>query len=435
MTDVAIVGAGPYGLSIAAHLRKRGIQFRIFGRPMNTWRSEMPKGMLLKSDGFASDLYDPERKFTLKNFCAERGIDYADAGLPVRLDAFVAYGMAFKESAVPQLEEKLVSGITGAPNGFFLRLDDGQTISARRVVIAVGTTHFAYVPPVFVQLPSHLASHSSQHHDLDSFKGRRIAVIGAGSSAIDLAGLLHEAGADVTLIARQKVLKFHARGTFPRPLWDRIRHPQSGLGPGLKSRFFSNWPTIFRYLPQNMRLHFVKTHLGPSGGWFAKEKLMGHVPLMLGCNPESAEAQGDSVRLRLRASDGTEHEFVADHVICATGYRVDLERLAFLGDDIRSKIRTVGTMPMLSSTFESSVPNLYFTGLAAANTFGPLMRFAFGAGFASSRIGEALARGYAKSQASAPIPAVPVEQAPPSAESTAGESVLREESRVPVQTE
>ncbi len=435
MTDVAIVGAGPYGLSIAAHLRGRGIQFRIFGRPMNTWRSEMPKGMLLKSDGFASDLYDPERKFTLKSFCAERGIEYGDTGLPVRLDTFVEYGMAFKEHVVPQLEEKLVSSVTAGPSGFVLRLDDGETLSARRVVIAVGTTHFAYVPAVFAELPAHLISHSSQHHSLDSFKGRRIAVIGGGSSALDMAGLLHEAGADVTLIARQKALKFNTRGTFPRPLWERIRRPESGLGPGLKSRFFSSWPTLFRYFPQSMRLHFVKTHLGPAGGWFAKEKVMGHVPLMLGCNPEQAEVQGDSVRLRLRASDGTEREFIADHVIAATGYKVSLERLPFLAGDIQSKVRTVGTMPLLSSTFESSVPNLYFTGLTAANTFGPLMRFAFGAGFASSRIGEALARGYAKSQAPAETPAVPIEQAVARTESASEENALREESRVPVRAE
>ena len=80
MLDTAIVGAGPYGLSIAAHLRRRGIPFRIFGRPMDSWLHHMPKGMMLKSDGFASDIYDPERAFTLRQFCAERGIEYADAG-------------------------------------------------------------------------------------------------------------------------------------------------------------------------------------------------------------------------------------------------------------------------------------------------------------------------------------------------------------------
>jgi len=102
MVDVAIVGAGPYGLSIAAHLRHTGVPFRIFGRPMDSWLAHMPKGMMLKSDGFASTIDDPDQKFTLKHFCAERGIEYADVGIPLRLDTFVAFGLAFKEHLVPE---------------------------------------------------------------------------------------------------------------------------------------------------------------------------------------------------------------------------------------------------------------------------------------------------------------------------------------------
>src|SRR5216684_8632385 len=90
--DVAIIGAGPYGLSVAAHLRGLGVPFRIFGRPMDSWLAHMPKGMMLKSDGFASNIYDPGGGFTLEKFCAQRGIEYANMGIPVRLDTFTAYG-------------------------------------------------------------------------------------------------------------------------------------------------------------------------------------------------------------------------------------------------------------------------------------------------------------------------------------------------------
>ena len=76
VTQVAIIGAGPYGLSIAAHLRSLGIPFRIFGTPVDTWRRHMPAGMSLKSDGFASCLSDPDDKGTLEAYCAERGIPY-----------------------------------------------------------------------------------------------------------------------------------------------------------------------------------------------------------------------------------------------------------------------------------------------------------------------------------------------------------------------
>src|SRR5438093_3644374 len=147
MLNTAIIGAGPYGLSVAAHFRQRGIPFRIFGRPMDSWLSHMPKGMMLKSDGFASDIYDPDRQFTLKQFCAEQGTKYADIGIPVRLDTFTAYGLAFRERMIPELKERMVAGLDRLPVGFRLRLDDGEVLAARRVVLAIGITHFSYVPP------------------------------------------------------------------------------------------------------------------------------------------------------------------------------------------------------------------------------------------------------------------------------------------------
>jgi hypothetical protein len=122
MQEVAIIGAGPYGLSIAAHLRGLGVKFRIFGRPMDSWIAHMPEGMMLKSEGFASNIYDPGSDFTLKRFCAEQNISYSDTGVPVRLETFAAYGLAFKERMVPELEDKLVVGLDRFSGGFVLRL-------------------------------------------------------------------------------------------------------------------------------------------------------------------------------------------------------------------------------------------------------------------------------------------------------------------------
>ena len=209
MLETAIIGAGPYGLSIAAHFRSRGIPFRIFGRLMDSWLAHMPKGMCLKSDGFASNIYDPEDDFTLQRFCAQQGIEYSDAGIPVRLDTFTAYGQAFKERKVPELEDKMVTSLARSPEGFRLGLDDGEVFTARRVVLAVGITHFEYVPSELASLPSESLSHSFRHRDLEPFRGRSVVVIGGGSSATDLAGLLHEVGADVQLISRRTSLKFH----------------------------------------------------------------------------------------------------------------------------------------------------------------------------------------------------------------------------------
>ena len=402
MINVAIIGAGPYGLSIAAHLRSRGIPFRIFGRPMDSWLAHMPKGMMLKSDGFASNIYDPQSKFTLRQFCAERGIEYADMGIPVKLGTFSEYGLAFRDRMVPELEDKTVTSIERTPDGFQLRLDSGEEFKAKRVVLAIGITHFEHVPENLAHLPSEFISHSYRHYDLSPFKGRSVVVLGAGSSAIDMAGLLRDADADVQLVARATSLKFH---TKPEPgkrrsFWQRLRHPDSGLGPGMRSRFFSEWAGLFYYLPESLRVHLVRTTLGPSAGWFVKDKVMGRVPLVLGHTVESAEVKNGKVLLRLRGLDGTKREILTDHIIAATGYKVKMDRLTFLNPEIRSKVKCVAGYPALSTSFESSVPGLYFVGLAAASSFGPVMRFAYGAGFAAKRVTQAMAKAFAGSPAS-----------------------------------
>ena len=391
MLDTVIIGAGPYGLSIAAHFRLRGIPFRIFGRPMDSWLQHMPKGMMLKSDGFASDIYDPKQAFTLRQFCAERGIEYADAGVPVRLETFGAYGIAFRDRMVPELEDKLVVSVDRLPGGFVLRLEDGETIQARRVVLAVGITHFEHVPENLAHLPSESLTHSARHREVEPFRGRNVTVIGGGSSALDLAGLLHEAGADVQLVSRRGELKFHSQPTGkPRSWWQQVRHPQSGLGPGMRSRFFADAPGAFYYLPEQLRLEIVRRTLGPSGGWFIRDKVMGKVPLHLGCTPQGADVQNGRVHLNVQSADGVKREIVTEHIIAATGYRVDLDRLKFLNSEMRSKIKSINGAPILSSSFESSIPGLYFAGVAAANSFGPVMRFAFGAGFAARTLTRAL---------------------------------------------
>jgi thioredoxin reductase len=404
MTNIAIIGAGPYGLSLAAHFRRRGIQFRIFGRPMDSWIAHMPKGMMLKSDGFASNISDPDGEFTLERFCAERGIRYAHTGIPIDLDTFTGYGLAFKERMVPELEEKMVTSLERSPEGYRLRLDDGEAVTARQVVLAVGITHFEHVPESLANLPAEFLSHSARHREVEPFRGKSVAVIGGGASALDLAALLHDAGAKVQLVARQTSLKFHNKPTGkPRSLWERMQRPQTGLGPGWRSSFYANAPAAFHFLPESLRLEIVRRALGPSGGWFVRDRVMNDVTLLLGQTVQGARVQAGKAYLRLRAQDGAEREIAADHVIAATGYKVNLERLTFLNAEIRSRLKAVAGTPVLSSKFESSVPGLYFVGVAAANSFGPVMRFAFGADFAARKVTQALKKSSLHERASIPV--------------------------------
>jgi len=367
----------------------------------------MPKGMMLKSDGFASNLYDPGNEFTLKNFCAERGIPYTDTTIPVGLDTFSDYGVAFQERMVPELEDRYVVSVSRLSDGFSLELDNGETVKARRVILAIGISHFEYIPANLASLPPELLSHSFKHHELEPFKGQNVTVIGGGASAIGLAGLLKDADCDSQLVVRESNLEFHSSPDGkPRSKWKQIRHPQSGLGPGMRSRFFANAPNAFHYLPERLRIEAVKRSLGPSGGWTTKEKVVGRVPLFLGYSAERAEVRNGKACLHLRAKDGTARELLTDHVILGTGYRVDLGRLKFLSPEILSGIKAVERTPILSSTFESSVPGLYFVGIAAANSFGPVMRFAFGAGFAARRLTETMMKSVSRNRASVAAPSV-----------------------------
>jgi len=391
IAEVAIVGAGPYGLSIAAHLAARGVKPAIFGPPMASWRQGMPPGMRLKSEGFASSLSDPQDAFTLKAFCESRNLPYADENLPVPVDTFVAYGDAFQKRFAPQLDTRLVKHVAAAPHGFTLQLDDGECVEARRVIVATGIHAFRRMPEALQGLGPERVSHSSAVQDYARFAGRRVVVVGAGSSATDVAAALLQHGAEVTLVCRRANALAFIAGGQPRGWRDRLMAPTTPLGPGWKKWLAVKAPLLFRKLPDRLRARIVQTTLGPAPCWFIREAIEGKIAVRAGATIVDARQTPGGVALEIATAGGARATIEADHVVAGTGFKVDLARLPFLDAGVLARLALMEKAPRLSAHFESSLPGLYFVGTTAAYEFGPMLRFVCGAKFTAGRVAGAVA--------------------------------------------
>lgn len=390
--EVAIIGAGPYGLSLAAHLRASGVDYRQFGMPMRLWRAAMPRGMYLKSEGYASSLSDPAGTHTLEAFSKATGRRYAHHGLPVPLDTFVSYGRWFQSQLGLDVEEAHVTGVAQRDDGFELNVGGEERVVTRKVVVAIGVECFAYVPETLTDLPAQLCTHSCAHSDPTAFRDREVIVIGAGQSALELAALLHENGAAARVLARkQDVLWNPPPPPLDRPLLDRLRYPDAGLGSGWRLRLCSNHPELFHRMPAGFRVPRARRVLGPSGAWWLRGRVEGQVPVLSGHAVTWAKPLDGRVRLRVDGPGVTDRELEADHVIAATGYRINLTRLEFLAESIRSQLRVVDGSAAVGTDYQSSVAGLYFVGPAVAPSFGPVSRFVFGARHAATSVARRLA--------------------------------------------
>jgi lysine/ornithine N-monooxygenase len=391
--DVAIIGAGPYGLSVAAHVAARNIEYRIFGSPMSTWNECMPEGMLLRSEAFASNLSDPAGEYTLARFGQERQISVGKWRDPTPLDVYREYAQWFIGRLALPVENSWLEHVSRVDDGFEMRFADAPPVTAKRLIVAIGLTHFSRSPEQLATLPNHLWSHSSAPLKYQDFIGHAVTVVGAGQSALETAALLCEHGVEARVVARASTVNWHvAPLALDRPVTERLRRPVGGLGIGWKCVLAEQLPTVFRRLPVGQRLDLVDRTFGPAGAWWLRDRVEGRVPVLLGRSIHGAHPKRAGVELQMSGPEGEERVFT-EHVVAATGYRVDIARLEFLDERLRQTLRTVGTSPWLSSGFESSVPGLHFVGVASAATFGPLMRFVLGAEFAARRVVRRLAAG------------------------------------------
>lgn len=400
--EIAVIGAGPYGLSIAAHLEACGIATHTFGEPMSFWRRKMPKGMKLRSPWRATSLSDPDKALSLDAYTKGENVARVE---PLPIEDFIGYGDWFQSKAVPEVDRRRVARVEGASNGFLLITGDGDRMSAGGLVIATGLENHEVRPQPFAFAPAALVSHTCEHDDLHRFQGKRVAVIGRGQSACETAALLSEAGAEAEIICRGPIRWLgagkHAAG------WQQAIHAR--LSPLLEApsaigRFPLSWaveiPAILRLLPEEARDAFNAACLrAAAAGWLRPR--FGDVRVTSGVDIVNAAAKG--ARIELSFDNGNTDAF--DHVLLATGYKFDVARLAMLAPELRASVACRAGSPILSPGFESSVPGLFFAGASAVSSFGPLMRFIAGTSFAARGV----TRGVLAKRRYARLPEKPVE--------------------------
>ncbi|MFE6403306.1 FAD-dependent oxidoreductase [Streptomyces alboflavus] len=392
---VAVIGAGPYGLSTAAHLRARGIPVRVFGEPMVSWQAHMPAGMLLKSTPVASNIDAPQPGHTLVDYCDEAGLPrlVTDEDI-IPVETFVGYGQWFQQKIVPDLERVRVVSVDGRPGGGFeLKLDSGEQFTARAVVVATGLSGLSRLPSELAAAvpdgpsPAGPVSHSAQHHDLTRYADQDLLVVGAGQSALETAVLAAEAGARVRVVARGR-----RSVAFGAPPWDQPKlRPESPFGRAWSLYAFSYHAGGYRHLPAATRHYLTRRVLGPLGAWWLRERFERKVEAREVRRIVTTGTRDGRPVLSLETLGGRARELAADHVIAATGYRVDLAALSFLGHGLRARLATSRGTPKLGAGYVSSVPGLYFTGMLAGSSYGPVMRFVCGTEFASPRLAGHLA--------------------------------------------
>ena len=378
--DIAVVGAGPYGLAAAAHLRTiRGLDIRVFGEPMAFWASNMPAGMLLRSPREASSIADPRSAVTLEAYESANNVKPCKR---VPLDTFVEYGRWFQKQLVPELETTSISRVDHEGSGFRVTTEAGQSVRAGRVVIAAGIGPFRRRPAVFSELPAEQASHCYEGRRIDEFTGKRVAVIGAGQSALEWAALLHENGADVEVIAARPALRWI--GMHPRlhqlgPISD-LMYSKYDVGPAGISRLVA-MPRLVSHIPLGLRDRLRKRAVRPAGAPWLIARLSS-VKVSAGRTVQAASSRGGEVALQL--DDHSERR--VDHVVMATGYDVDIAKYGFLSPKLVAQVRCFDGYPVLGRGLTSSVPGLHFVGGAAARSFGPLLYFVAGTQFAASEL-------------------------------------------------
>ncbi|MEK7628876.1 MAG: NAD(P)-binding domain-containing protein [Patescibacteria group bacterium] len=358
---IAIIGAGPFGLSLAARLEKAAVPYLIFGRPFDAW-IRMPQGLLLRTKLNAG--FDPFGDRSFRVFIEEHEVDIGDGTQPIPRELFIEYFQWFMRRTEIRVQEHYVRRIEKDGAHFVLKFES-QTINARAVVVATGISEHAYVPAEYSQMiPAYQWAHTADAHDMQRFKDKRVLVIGGRAAGLEWSALLAEAGATVETVYR------HTTPQFQAPDWTVLKQIVEGT---LRD------PAWFKHLTETDREEIV-SKVRPAGKqkvepWLASRMSHPNITLRPCTKVVRLTKEEDRVRVIVRHNNVLVELQPVDFVIFATGYKPALANISVLAESLHQEIASHEGYPLLTEHFESSVPGLYFTGLIAEKEFGPLMGF------------------------------------------------------------
>ena len=375
-TPFLIVGAGPFGLAMAAWARELGVEHALLGEPMSFWREHMPAGMRLRS---GCDWHlDPRGEHTLVRFLAERGTTPGEAE-PLPLALYLEYAAWFEAEAGVAVERARATGLRREGGRFRVELAGGGVRTADRVLLALGFAPFAHVPEeLAARVPGAASSHSRDLVDPARFAGKRVLVVGGRQSAFESAALLAEAGARTVHVCHR-----HDTPRFTGSDW-------SWVLPALER--IADDPAGFRAMPAEER-RALDARFWSEGRlklepWLAPRLRRDEIRVRPGTGIADVEARGSGLRVRLEPGGPVD----VDHVLYATGYRVDLARVELLrSGGWLERIRCVDGLPELDDTLQCSVPGLHFTSLPATRSFGSFFAFTAAVRTSARLVGAALA--------------------------------------------
>lgn len=378
LVSVLIIGAGPFGLSLAARLGHLGIDHRIVGDSMGFWRHNMPSGMALRSSW---DWHlDPQEHWTIERFFEERGI-VRDAVSPIPISTYLDYAEWFRLGSGIDPEGVVVDRLDRQSDGCFVaQLTNSEEILARNVVLSLGFSSFSMLPTeVVARLPPGVAQHTLEAVDFSRAAGKRYLIVGGRQSAFEWGALLAEAGAASIAIVHR-----HPSPAFAEADWAWV--------PPLMEQMVAN-PAWFRSLPAEEQ-RALGSRLWGEGRlkvepWLEPRLRRGPVSIWPQTTIETSAQSVHGINVDL--SNG--RRLQVDHIILATGYKPDLSRIELLHNSpLLAAIDQENGLPLLDMGFQTSVPGLYMTSLLASREFGPFFGFTVASRGAATVLGNDLAR-------------------------------------------